>query len=77
MRGSLQPLFHSTGLKAYQPLVETAVEELCGDLAPAAKANASVDMHAALCNVALKAIGEAAFGWVGQQSGPVTPDCYS
>jgi cytochrome P450 len=62
LRGALQPLFHSHGLKSYQPLVEAAVEELADDLAPAAAEGASVDMHAAMCNVALKAIGEAAFG---------------
>eukprot|EP00878_Enallax_costatus_P020682 GHUV01021871.1.p1 GENE.GHUV01021871.1~~GHUV01021871.1.p1 ORF type:complete len:448 (+),score=109.54 GHUV01021871.1:312-1655(+) len=62
LRGALQPLFHSTGLQSYQPLVEAAVAELCDDLAPAAAAGDSVDMHAALCNVALKAVGEAAFG---------------
>lgn len=62
VRGSLQPLFHSTGLQSYQPLVEGAVAELCDDLAPAAREGLSMDMHAALSNVALKAIGEAAFG---------------
>lgn len=62
LRGSLQPLFHSTGLQSYQPLIEAAVAELCDDLAPAARDGSSVDMHAALSNVALKAIGEAAFG---------------
>lgn len=62
LRGSLQPLFHSTGLQAYQPLVEAAVDELCSELQRPVAAKASVDMHAALCNVALKAIGEAAFG---------------
>ncbi|WIA07921.1 hypothetical protein OEZ85_007399 [Tetradesmus obliquus] len=62
LRGALQPLFHSHGLQSYQPLVEAAVEELAADLAPAAAAGGSVDMHAAMCNVALKAIGEAAFG---------------
>lgn len=55
-------MFHSTSLAAYQPLVETAVEELCQDLQPAAASGDSVDMHAALGNVALKAVGEAAFG---------------
>jgi hypothetical protein len=71
-------MFHSTGLASYQPLVEAAAEELCTELKPAAAAAAartdgnsagaaeeaagSVDMHAALGNVALKAIGEAAFG---------------
>lgn len=64
LRGALQPLFHSHGLQSYQPLVEAAVEELAADLAPAAAAGGSVDMHAAMCNVALKAIGEAAFGYV-------------
>eukprot|EP00882_Tetradesmus_deserticola_P030263 GHRQ01033963.1.p2 GENE.GHRQ01033963.1~~GHRQ01033963.1.p2 ORF type:complete len:489 (+),score=180.62 GHRQ01033963.1:1689-3155(+) len=62
LRGALQPLFHSHGLKSYQPLVEAAVEQLAADLAPAADSGASMDMHAAMCNVALKAIGEAAFG---------------
>ena len=62
LRGALQPLFHSHGLQSYQPLVETAVEELCEELRNPAGSGASVDMHAALCNVALKAIGEAAFG---------------
>jgi hypothetical protein len=68
-------MFHSTGLASYQPLVEAAAEELCAELKPAAAAGkggagaagaagGSVDMHAALGNVALKAIGEAAFGWV-------------
>lgn len=62
LRSALQPMFHSTGLASHQPLVEAAVEELCEDLKPAADAGGSVDMHAALGNVALKAIGEAAFG---------------
>jgi hypothetical protein len=44
--------------------VEAAVEELAADLGPAAAEGDSVDMHAAMCNVALKAIGEAAFGCV-------------
>jgi hypothetical protein len=55
-------MFHSTGLASYQPLVEAAVEELCCELQPVAAAGDSVDMHAALGNVALKAVGEAAFG---------------
>jgi hypothetical protein len=55
-------MFHSTGLASYQPLVEAAAEELRGELQPAAASGDSVDMHAALGNVALKAIGEAAFG---------------
>lgn len=42
--------------------------ELCDDLAPAARAGGTVDMHAALCNVALKAVGEAAFGCVMQEA---------
>jgi cytochrome P450 len=58
----MQPLFHSNGLQSYQPLVEAAVEELCTELQHSADSGDSVDMHAALCNVALKAIGEAAFG---------------
>eukprot|EP00775_Hariotina_reticulata_P005689 gene5689-5927_t len=58
----MQPLFHSTGLQSYQPLVEAAVEELCTELQRSADAGSRVDMHAALCNIALKAIGEAAFG---------------
>lgn len=58
----MQPLFHSNGLASYQPLVEAAVEELCCDLRTAAGSGASVDMHAAMGNVALKAMGEAAFG---------------
>lgn len=62
LRGALQPMFHSTGLASYQPLVEAAVEELCADLEPSAAAGDSVDMHAAMGNVALKAMGEAAFG---------------
>ena len=62
LRGALQPMFHSTGLASYQPLVEAAVEELCCELQPVAAAGDSVDMHAALGNVALKAVGEAAFG---------------
>ncbi|KAF8072353.1 D-xylose-proton symporter [Scenedesmus sp. PABB004] len=62
LRGALQPLFHSTGLRSYQPLVEAAVSELAGELSKSAAAGASVDMHAALANVALKSIGEAAFG---------------
>jgi hypothetical protein len=55
-------MFHSTGLAAYQPHMEEAVEELRAELQPAAAAGGSVDMHAALGNVALKAVGEAAFG---------------
>ena len=55
-------MFHSKGLASYQPLIESAVEELCCELRPAAASGASVDMHAAMGNVALKAMGEAAFG---------------
>ena len=49
-------------LASYCSLVKTGTEELAAELATAAKTNKSVDINAAMCNLTLKAIGEAAFG---------------
>ncbi|KIZ05238.1 hypothetical protein MNEG_2718 [Monoraphidium neglectum] len=62
VRGALQPLFHATGLASYHQITAGAVAELEADLAAAAKEGVSVDVAAAMCNLALKVIGEAAFG---------------
>lgn len=62
MRGALQPLFHATGLATYHKITAGAVAELEADLSAAAKEGVSVDVAAAMCNLALKVVGEAAFG---------------
>ncbi|GBF94618.1 thromboxane-A synthase [Raphidocelis subcapitata] len=61
-RAALQPLFHSSGLASYHRITSEAVGELEGDLAAAAAEGAPVDVAAAMCNLALKVVGEAAFG---------------
>jgi len=61
-RAALQPLFHSTGLASYHKITAGAVTELEADLAAAAKEGVPVDVAAAMCNLALKVVGEAAFG---------------
>ncbi|KAI8468880.1 MAG: cytochrome P450 [Monoraphidium minutum] len=62
VRGALQPLFHATGLAAYHKITSGAVSELEESLAAAAAEGTPVDAAAAMCNLALKVIGEAAFG---------------
>jgi cytochrome P450 len=54
VRGALQPLFHATGLASYHQITAGAVAELEADLAAAAKEGVSVDVAAAMCNLALK-----------------------
>jgi cytochrome P450 len=57
VRGALQPLFHANGLASYHRITSAAVTELEADLAAAAREGVSVDMAAAMCNLALKVGG--------------------
>jgi cytochrome P450 len=57
VRGALQPLFHSSGLKGYHQSAAAAAAALAEEWGQAADAGEPVDAAAAMCNLALEVWG--------------------
>lgn len=58
----MQPLFHTSALHSYGPIMDQAADKLAGRLRVAGEGGEGVEVHSLLGGMTMSVIGQSAFG---------------